>query len=485
MNTDIITLNNFINGDFVAPKSNNYFDVFEPATGLPFAKVADSNQDDVNAAVHAARTAAHAWANTPTTERAHLLNRLADLMESHLEEFAEAESIDSGKTMMMTRSVDVPRSISNLRFFAAATTQFASESHAMESRAINYTLRQPLGVVVCISPWNYPLHLFTWKIAPALAAGNTVIAKPSEVTPYTATLFGRLCIDAGLPKGVLNILHGNGVNCGAPLTAHPEVKAISFTGSTASGKSIAQVAAGNLKKFSLELGGKNATIIFADAEWEKNLETLIRSAFGNQGQICLCGSRILVERPIYNAFRDSFVARAKKLRVGDPNAPDTDLGPVVSKVHRDKIIAYIELAKTEGGKILCGGGKQWLSGRCQDGWFIAPTVIDGLGPSCRTNQEEIFGPVVSLQAFDREDEAVAIANCTPYGLSASVWTRELARAHRVSANLQAGIVWINSWNLRDLRTPFGGVKQSGMGREGGWESMRFFTEAKNICVNLE
>ena len=478
-------LQNYINGRLQPPSTAQYIDVFEPATGSVFAACPDSDVDDINDAFDAAHRAFPAWSALPSAERARFLDRIADLIEQRVDEFAAAESRDSGKPVSLARSLDIPRAIANLRFFAAAATQFASEAHA-ESGALNYTLREPIGVVGCISPWNLPLYLFTWKIAPALAVGNTAIAKPSEVTPLTATMFAQACIDAQLPPGVLNILHGTGARTGSALIEHPRIKAISFTGSTRTGAAIAAVAAKTFKKVSLEMGGKNPTLIFADWDaTETNWSTIMRSAFANQGQICLCGSRILVERSIYPAFRDEFVARARNLRVGDPTDPSSDLGAVVSKTHFDKILGCIDVARKEGGKILCGGDAIKLDGRCAGGWFIAPTVIEGLDQQCATNQEEIFGPVVTLQPFDDEHEAVMQANATNYGLAASVWTTHLARGHRVASKLASGIVWVNCWMRRDLRTPFGGVKQSGLGREGGVEALRFFTEAKNICIQID
>jgi aminomuconate-semialdehyde/2-hydroxymuconate-6-semialdehyde dehydrogenase len=485
MDDSAIRLTNYLDGRTAAPDSGRYLDVFEPAAGKVFAHCPDSGADDIAAAVAAAQRAFTAWSRAPAAERARLLDRIADLLESKLDAFAQAESRDSGKPVALARSLDIPRAVANLRFFAAAATQFASEAHAMGADAINYTLRQPLGVVGCISPWNLPLYLLTWKIAPALAAGNCVVAKPSEVTPYTASLFAQVCIDAGLPAGVLNIVHGSGPVAGQALIEHPGVKAISFTGSTRTGAAIAASAAPKFKKLSLEMGGKNPTLIFAD--WEANAAnwaTVIRSAFSNQGQICLCGSRLLIERTIYEAFKITFVEKVRALRVGDPDDPASDLGAVVSRAHFDKVMGHIALAREEGGAILCGGNALTLEGRCANGWFIAPTVIEGLAAGCRTNQEEIFGPVVTLTPFDGDDEAVALANSTSYGLAATVWTTHLSRAHRVAARLESGIVWINCWMRRDLRTPFGGVKQSGVGREGGFEALRFFTEPKNVCVDL-
>ncbi|HMM57653.1 MAG TPA: aldehyde dehydrogenase [Rudaea sp.] len=481
-----LKLANYIDGRLTPPQHDHWLDVFEPATGEHYADCPASDATDMDAAVAAATRTFPAWSATPVAERARLLNRIADLIEARLDEFAQAESRDSGKPVALARSLDIPRAVSNLRFFATAIAQFSSEAHAMDGAAINYTLRQPLGAVACISPWNLPLYLFTWKIAPALAAGNTVIAKPSEITPLTAWMFAQVCIDAGLPPGVLNIVHGNGTPAGEALVAHPAIKAISFTGSTRTGAAIAAAVAPRFVKASLEMGGKNPTLVFADWEAnEANWATLVRSAFSNQGQICLCGSRILVERSIYAKFKAAFVEKVRALRVGDPQDPASNLGALVSQAHFDKVMGHITLARKEGGTILCGGDAVRVQGRCAGGWFVAPTVIEGLGPASRTNQEEIFGPVVTLIPFGNEDEVVALANATNYGLAASVWTTHLARAHRVAARLESGIVWVNCWLRRDLRTPFGGVKQSGIGREGGFDALRFFTEPKNVCINLE
>ena len=473
---------NYLDGQQAA--AADWLDDVDPATGQVYARVASSDARDVDRAVAAATRAFPAWAAAGADFRSKALRRIARLIERDLEKLARAESVDSGKPLAVARTVDLPRAVQNFDFFADAATQFGSEAHATDDVALNYTLRQPLGAVACISPWNLPLYLLTWKIAPALAAGNCVVAKPSEVTPMTASLLGALCTEAGLPPGVLNIVQGLGPRAGSPLCAHPAIKAISFTGSTRVGGEIAREASSSFKKVSLEMGGKNPTLIFADADLATAIPETVRAAFSNTGQICLCGSRILIEKSIYPRVRDALVERVRALRVGDPLEPGTEQGALVSRAHFDKVMGCLEIARQEGGRILCGGGRARLEGRCAGGFFVQPTLIEGLGPACRTNQEEIFGPVATLLPFDSQEEAVELANSTRYGLSASLWTRDLSRAHRVSAQLHSGIVWVNCWMLRDLRTPFGGMKDSGLGREGGMDALRFFTEPKNVCVKL-
>lgn len=477
-------LENFIGGNLIGPLSGKFIDNVNPATGSVFCLVPDSNEKDIEVAVKSAKKIFPQWSVTPAEERFSILNRIASLIDENQDELALAETMDNGKPLWLSKRVDIPRASANFRFFATGIMHFAAESHTMEDKAINYTIRQPLGIVGCISPWNLPLYLFTWKIAPALAAGNCVIAKPSEVTPVTGFLLSRICKEAGLPDGVLNIVHGRGETTGEAIVKHPQIKAISFTGSTRAGARIASIAAPMFKKLSLELGGKNPNIIFADANWEKMMKTTLQSSFSNQGQICLCGSRIIVEASIYEKFKKEFIEQVKKLKVGDPLEGATKQGAIVSQQHFDKVMQCIDKAKSEGGTILWGGKAVQLSGRCEEGFFIEPTVVEGLGPQCDTNMEEIFGPVVTLQTFTTEEEALQLANACNYGLSATIWSQDISKSNRVAAKIEAGIIWVNCWLLRDLRTPFGGVKNSGVGREGGWEALRFFTEAKNVCVEL-
>lgn len=478
----MLEIRNYIDGKLAAAASGGWLDDHEPATGGVYARLPDSDPADVDAAVTAAANAFPAWAKLSGEERGRWLFKLAELIERDLEKFARAESVDNGKPIDLARHLDIPRAISNLRFFAAAASQFSSESHSMEAGAINYTLRSPLGVVGCISPWNLPLYLFTWKIAPALATGNCVVAKPSEIAPMTAFLFSELCAEAGLMPGVLNVVHGLGPKTGSAMVEHPRIKAISFTGGTKTGGDIAVRAAPRFKKLSLELGGKNPVLVFADCDWEVALNETVRAAFLNQGEICFCGSRIYIERSIYEKFRDALIAKVKLLKQGDPLEAGTQQGALVSEAHLEKVLAYVALAEEEGGTVLCGGERAQLEGRCAGGWFMQPTLIEGLSNHCRVNQEEIFGPVGTLMPFDSEEEALKLANGTAYGLTATVFSADISRCHRLAAKLEAGLIWINCWMLRDLRVPMGGVKQSGVGREGGVEAMRFFTDPRNVCI---
>jgi len=473
-------IQNYINGQHQDSVSAAFLDNFHPACGQVYSLIPDSESQDVEDAYQAAKSAFPAWKNTLPENRFKILNKIAELIDESNDELAKAESKDQGKPVHLAKN-EIIRAAQNFRFFATASMQFASESHDMPGTAINYTLRQPIGVVGCISPWNLPLYLFTWKIAPALAAGNCVVAKPSEITPMTAYMLSEICVKAGLPPGVLNIVFGLGPKVGQAIVEHSGIKAISFTGGTSTGKAIASIAAPMFKKLSLELGGKNPNIIFADCDFEKALKTTVNTSFMNQGEICLCGSRIFVERSIYEKFKNALVEEVKKLKTGNPESPDSKIGAIVSEMHYKKVLSYIQLAKEEGGNILCGGEALHPEG-FESGWYIAPTIIENLSYDCRTNTEEIFGPVVSIMPFDSEEEVLKMANVTEYGLACSIWTSKLDRAHRMAAEIESGIVWINCWLLRDLRTPFGGMKQSGVGREGGWEAMKFFTEPKNVCI---
>lgn len=476
------TILNFINGEFRAPSGGEYIDNVEPATGKVYSKIPNSGIEDIEQAVQAAEKAFPIWSKYSAEKRSEILLQISKGIEARMEEFVAAESRDNGKPLSLAARVDIPRAVSNFHFFATAIEHVSAESHSMEGLGINYTMRKPIGVVGCISPWNLPLYLFSWKIAPALAAGNCVVAKPSEITPFTAFLLSQVVKESDMPAGVLNIVHGLGQTAGDAIVKHPKIKAISFTGGTKTGAYISQTAGPMFKKLSLELGGKNPNIIFADCDFDEMLKTTVHSSFANQGQICLCGSRIFVERSIYEKFKTAFVERVSNLKVSYPSDPKAKLGAVVSKSHFEKILSYIELAKEEGGKILTGGNAVVLDAPYNEGYYIAPTVIEGLKYDCRTNQEEIFGPVVTITPFDTEEEVLMMANSTVYGLSATIWTNDLKKAHRMAENVHAGIVWINSWLVRDLRTPFGGVKASGVGREGGWEALRFFTEAKNVFI---
>ena len=474
---------NYIGGRLVEPAGGNYLYNINPSTGKAYSRVPASDARDIQDAVMAAKEALKAWSKWSVDERSEVLLRIAEGIEARLDDLAEIESIDNGKPLKLAKSVDIPRAAKNFRFYATAILHYGSTSYEMvEQPAINYTLRRPLGVVGCISPWNLPLYLFTWKIAPALAAGNTVVAKPSELTPMSAYRLSEICMEAGLPPGVLNIVHGLGPEVGGAITSHPDVKAISFTGGTKTGAEIARVVAPKFKKLSLELGGKNPNIIFDDAPFDDMMRMTLHSSFANQGQICLCGSRIFVQSGIYDKFKEAFVKGTKRLKVGPPADKDTKIGAVVSEAHMNKILSYVHLAEEEGGTILAGGHRVMLQGAYSGGYYVAPTIIEGLQYNCRTNQEEIFGPVVTITPFDTEEEVLEMANSVRYGLSATVWTKDVSRAHRMAARLEAGIVWVNTWLLRDLRTPFGGVKDSGVGREGGFDALDFFTEPKNVCI---
>lgn len=475
---------NYINGELIPPVNQQYIDNFNPSIGQVYSLIPDSNSQDVELAVSAAKAAKQMWANTPKEERSRILVDISNRITAKIDEFALAESIDNGKPLKLARTVDIPRAAANFYFYATAILHDKNEAFVNEDSSINYTINQPIGIAGCISPWNLPLYLFTWKIAPALASGNCVVAKPSEITPMTAYLLSKVCIEAGLPKGVLNIVHGTGPKVGDAIISHKEILVISFTGGTSTGALIAAKAAPMFKKLSLELGGKNPNIIFADCDFEKMIKTTVASSFSNQGQICLCGSRIFIEKSLYDKFKSAFVEEVKKLKVGNPLDEQSKVGAVVSEPHFNKILSYIQLAKDEGGTVLLGGNKVHLDGENEKGWFIAPTIIEGLTYDCRTNQEEIFGPVVTLTPFETEEEVLMMANSTRYGLAATLWTGNLTRAHRMASLIHSGIIWINCWLLRDLRTPFGGMKDSGVGREGGFEALHFFTEPKNVCIKL-
>src|SRR5438477_3237639 len=483
MRTESPQIQNFIDGQFTEPTGGKYLDNIEPATGKPYSHVADSDARDIDAAAAAAEKAFVDWSKKTAVERSKFLLRIADLIERDLEKLACAESTDTGKPLSLARTLDIPRAASNFRFFATAILHTESEAHMTDNVAFNYTLRQPRGIAGLISPWNLPLYLLSWKIAPAIAVGNTAIAKPSELTPMTAYMLCEIAREAGLPNGVLNVVHGTGPNVGSAITAHPEINTISFTGGTVTGRKVAEACAPLFKKVSLELGGKNPNIVFSDDDLDAAIAGSVRSSFANQGQVCLCGSRVFVERAAYQSFVDRFVEKTSQLRLGDPLEATTDQGAIVNKTQLDKVKFYVDLAQKEGGKIALGGSTpQPPNERCRDGYFFQPTVVTGLPVSCRVNREEIFGPVITITPFDSEEEVINCANDVEYGLSSSVWTQNLSRAHRVAERINTGTVWVNCWLVRDLRVPFGGMKQSGVGREGGEEALRFFTEPKNVCI---
>ena len=477
-------IKNYINGELVEPSSGKYIDNYNPASGKVYSLIPDSNENDINTAVLAAKNAFQSWSKTSKKYRSDLLMRLASRIEDYSEELIIAESRDNGKPESLARLVDIPRASENFRFFATAILHFSSELHDMDGKALNYTLREPIGVAACISPWNLPLYLLTWKIAPALAAGNTVVAKPSEVTPMSAYILSKICAEIDFPPGVLNIVHGLGSKIGDSLTGHEDTPIVSFTGGTQTGRHIAGIASPMFKKISLELGGKNPNIVFADANFDKAVSMAVKAGFSNQGQICLCGSRLFIEDGIYEKFKEALIEKVSKLKVGDPQDNDVDLGAVVSKEHMNKVLSKITQAKKLGGNILIGGNRKLIEGDLSNGYYIEPTVIENLPFDCEINQEEIFGPVLTLIPFKDEEEVISMANSTKYGLSASIFTENLSKGHRVAAAVKSGVVWINTWLLRDLRIPFGGMKQSGVGREGGFKSLQFFTEPKNVCVKI-
>jgi aminomuconate-semialdehyde/2-hydroxymuconate-6-semialdehyde dehydrogenase len=473
----------FINGKFVPSLGGKTFDNINPATEELLGTVAEGGAAEIDLAVKAAKKALNGpWKKMTASERTAILRKVGDLIIDRKDELAALESLDTGKPIWLSSSIDVPRSAYNFHFFSDYIRTITTEATQMDNIALNYATRSPLGVVGLINPWNLPMLLMTWKLAPALAAGNTVVMKPAELTPMTATVLAEICRDAGIPDGVVNLVHGFGPNsAGAALVEHPDVNAISFTGETTTGKVIMASASKTLKRLSYELGGKNPNIIFADSNLDEVIETTLKSSFINQGEVCLCGSRIYVERSAYQEFLDKFVAKAKELIVGDPFEAKTKIGALISEEHLERVTGYIKLAEEEGGTILLGGKRP---AGLEKGYYLEPTIITGLDRNCRVVKEEIFGPVVTVIPFDTEEDVLDQVNDTQYGLSASVWTNDLRRAHRVAGQIEAGIVWVNTWFLRDLRTPFGGVKQSGIGREGGVHSFEFYSELKNICIKL-
>lgn len=473
----------FIDGQFVPSLNGKSFDNINPATEEVLGTVAEGSAPEIGLAVKAARRALHGpWKTMIANDRIAVLRKIGDLIIERNDELARLESLDTGKPHWLSASIDIPRAAYNFHFFSDYIRTMTTETNQMDNVALNYAIRTPVGVVGLINPWNLPLLLLTWKIAPALAAGNTIVIKPAELTPMTATVLAEICQEAGLPNGVLNVVHGFGPDsAGSALVEHPDVNAISFTGETTTGKIIMASASKTLKRLSYELGGKNPNVIFADSDLDEVIETTLKSSFINQGEVCLCGSRIYVERNIYDCFINKFVAKTKELVVGDPFDDMTKVGALISQEHYERVKSYVSLALEEGGTIMTGGKRPKGMNK---GFFLEPTIITGLNRHCRVVKEEIFGPVVTVIPFDTEEEVLEQVNDTHYGLSASVWTNDLRRAHRVAAEIEAGVVWVNTWFLRDLRTPFGGMKQSGIGREGGIHSFDFYTEMKNICIKL-
>ena len=476
----MIEIKNYINGELFTSANKNYLKIFNPSIGKVYAKCPNSSKKDLDKAIKSAELSFTEWSSLTQSNRSEFLFKIADIIEKNLEEFARAESTDNGKPYKLSESLDIPRAIKNLRFFADLANNLTIKSFKKKN-IISKILRQPLGIVGTISPWNLPLYLFTWKVAPALVVGNCVIAKPSEITPYTAFLFSKICIEAKLPKGVLNILHGDGKIIGKKIVSHKKIKAISFTGGTKTGMEIAKVAAENLKKISLEMGGKNPIIVFDDCNYNKMLASIIKSSFLNQGQICLSGSRIYIQDKIYEKFKKDFLSEIKKLIIGNPFNGKTNQGAIIPLEHLNKILKYINRAKKDGGKIIIGGEIPRINGECSGGWYFSPTVIENLSQNSILNKEEIFGPVVTLNKFKDEDEAIKMANHSDYGLASVIWTEDMNRADKLAEVIESGLVWINCWLERDLRTPFGGIKKSGFGKEGGKYILDFFTEPKNIC----
>ncbi|MCL6563896.1 MAG: 5-carboxymethyl-2-hydroxymuconate semialdehyde dehydrogenase [Firmicutes bacterium] len=472
----------FINGEFVESEDGRFFENINPATGEVISLVAEGGYAEVDRAVKAARQAFKVWGRMPVAERSKILNRIGDLIEQNLDELARLETLDTGKPLSLSRTLDIPRAAYNFRFFADYVKGLGTEAYQTDDVALNYAVRHPVGVAGLISPWNLPLLLLTWKVAPALAAGNTCVMKPAELTPTTATRLAQIAKEAGLPDGVLNLVHGFGPNAaGQALTEHPDVNLISLTGETTTGKAVMAAASKTLKRLSFELGGKNPNIIFADADLDDCIDTTIRSSFANQGEVCLCGSRIYVERPLYDTFVERLAAKTRELVVGDPFDPRTQVGALISQEHLERVEGFIERAVRDGARILVGGKRPAHLAR---GYYLEPTIIVDVAPHCEIVEQEVFGPVVTIQPFDTEAEVIEMANDTHYGLSATLWTSNLKRAHRVAAQIEAGIIWVNTWFLRDLRTPFGGMKQSGIGREGGMHSFEFYTELSNVCIKL-
>lgn len=483
-NTDYIEIQNFIGGKFEKYEGKDFLDIINPATSKCYGKLPNSDSSVVDRAVQAAKKAFKGWSKTPKQERSRILNKIADIIESRIEELAQAESRNQGKPVSLARTVDIPRVVSNFRFFAGAILHHTEMASEMDGTAVNYTVRTPVGVCGLISPWNLPLYLLTWKIAPALAVGNTIVCKPSEFTSVTAWMLASIMNEAGVPAGVCNMVFGGGFTAGKSLVVHPDVPLISFTGGTVTGEHIIRDSAPHYKKLYLELGGKNPVLIFNSANLAECIPTTVRSSFSNQGEICLCGSRIFVQEGIYEEFLKQFVEAASKLKVGDPKNETTNIGALVSDQHRQRVESYIQLATEEGGKIVLGGNRPTLEGELNNGFFLNPTIIANLSPSCRVQQEEIFGPVVGISVFKTEEEAIQLANDCKYGLSAVVWSQDVQQVHRVSLEIETGTVWVNCWMVRDLRMPFGGVKHSGIGRASGSHSIDFYTEQKTVCIKL-